>query len=228
MISFTESPHAVNLVFETVKPDGSIRLIVDARPANTFFVPPPRVCLPTPECLSQLLLAPDQDLFVAKTDLDNFYHRIKLPLWLHTYFALPGIRVRELDESVRRDGGLGTHSMDAIVFPCLMSLPMGWSFSVYLAQLAHEYIMYTSGVFSPHRSLTHADKSPWSLDGVRHLVYIDDVVFFGVDRAQVDRQQRAYTAIIKDSGLVVKRTKLVTATADPVKVHETCFKFRCC
>ena len=129
MISFTESPHAVNGVFGTVKPDGSIRLIVDARPANTFFVPPPRVCLPTPECLSQLLLAPDQDLFVAKTDLDNFYHRIKLPLWLHTYFALPGIRVRELDESVRRDGGLGTHSMDAIVFPCLMSLPMGWSFS---------------------------------------------------------------------------------------------------
>ena len=67
-------------------------------------------------------------------------------------------------------------------------------------------------------SLTHADKSPWSLDGVRHLVYIDDVVFFGVDRAQVDRQKRAYTAVIKDSGLVVKRKKLVTATADPVKV----------
>ena len=40
--------------------------------------------------------APANEPFcVAKVDLDNFYHRIRLPEWLQPYFALPPVRAAE-------------------------------------------------------------------------------------------------------------------------------------
>jgi len=30
-------------------------------------------------------------LYVAKVDLDNFYHRLRIPVWMQQYFALPPV-----------------------------------------------------------------------------------------------------------------------------------------
>ena len=55
MIVFSRSAVAVNGLFGVRKPDGSLRLIVDARRANAHFVTPPSVCLASPEALTSVL-----------------------------------------------------------------------------------------------------------------------------------------------------------------------------
>jgi hypothetical protein len=80
MISFTVSPLAVNGIFGVEKDGGaSIRLLLDARPVNSMFVASPPVSLPTPDLVAQLNVPLGTTLYAAKVDLDNFYHRIRLP-----------------------------------------------------------------------------------------------------------------------------------------------------
>jgi len=89
MISFTKQPLAVNGLFGVDKDGGeSIRLIIDARPVNSMFVPSPPVSLPTPDLVSQFDVPRGETLYAAKVDLDNFYHRIRLPALFRitTYF----------------------------------------------------------------------------------------------------------------------------------------------
>jgi hypothetical protein len=54
MIAFTRTPKAVNGVFCTKKSDGRLRMILDARTANSMFVDSPHVDLPGPDTVSAL------------------------------------------------------------------------------------------------------------------------------------------------------------------------------
>ena len=90
MISFTRSPIVINGLFGATKPDGSVRLIIDARPANAWFRQPPSVSLPSPEVFSHFLPSTNSEFLVAKSDLDNYYHRLRLPEWLAFLRAPPG------------------------------------------------------------------------------------------------------------------------------------------
>ena len=68
---------------------GAYRMVIDAQPANRLFADPPRVDLPNPSHLVQMQLPADSPMFVAKSDLSNFYHHLGLPVWLQPFFALP-------------------------------------------------------------------------------------------------------------------------------------------
>jgi hypothetical protein len=65
----------------------SIRLIIDARHVNSMFVPSPPVSLPTPDLVASFEVPTGTTLYAAKVDLDNFYHRIRLPEVWWPYFA---------------------------------------------------------------------------------------------------------------------------------------------
>ena len=69
MLRFTDRPICVNGIFGVTKPDGQTRLILDARPANCWFVDPPHVSLPSPSHLSRLVVPAGQPIWVAKSDL---------------------------------------------------------------------------------------------------------------------------------------------------------------
>lgn len=199
MVGYTRRPRAVNGVFGVPKGDGAIRLIIDARPANDAFVEPPHVELPTPDLLARMAVAADRTLFIAKVDLDNFYHRLRLPDWLCQWFALPAVRAA--DVGVAGDGW---------VYPCCTTLPMGWSHSVYLAQQAHEHFIATHTRFDSRDSITATTDN--RLDRTRHQVYIDDLILVGPDREQLGQQQDDYIDAAERRGLVVKRTKVVRPT----------------
>ena len=96
MINFTDSPRCINGVFAVNKDRDTDRLIIDAQPANRLFVDSPYVSLPNPSHLVQLLVPTDSELFIAKTDLSNFYHHLGLPEWMTPYFALPRLTEEEL------------------------------------------------------------------------------------------------------------------------------------
>lgn len=200
MVEFTTQPKVVCGVFAVPKDDATDRLIIDARPANAVFAEPAAVKLPTPDLLAKLSCDPKRHLFVAKVDLDNFYHRLKLPVSLRPYFALPPVRACDV--------GLGSEfGSDTLVHPCCVTLPMGWSHSVLLAQAAHEEFLTT------RTDLQVRDRITLDTDGrcdrVRHQVYIDDLILFGHDEAEVRRRQDSYVEAITSLGLVVKPSKIV-------------------
>ena len=164
MVSFTSAPMVVNGLFGVGKPDGSMRLIVDARPANACFRLPPKVRLPSPEVLGGLVMQEGRRVFTAKCDLDNFYHRLRVPAWLRPYFALPPVPRHQVAVDESESAGDNTE----MLFPCLTALPMGWSHSVYLAQIAHEHIVYCKRTLCPGLSLSQESGRVWSPAIVRH------------------------------------------------------------
>ncbi len=75
-------PLCVNGFFAVPKDGIKQRLIIDCRRANLFFAPPPKVDLVTPSQLADLILGPDERLWVGKTDIKNMYHSFAMPEWM--------------------------------------------------------------------------------------------------------------------------------------------------
>ena len=145
MLSMTDSPRCINGLFGVPKGDDTTRFILDARPANCYFVRPPKVKLPSPSHLAALRIPHHNPLFVAKLDLSNFYHQLALPEWIRTYFALPAITADELGSMELLDLPAGVREAMLAgqpVYPCCATLPMGFSHSVFIAQAVHENILY--------------------------------------------------------------------------------------
>ena len=92
----------------------SMRLILDARASNGLFIDPPPVTLPTPEMFSELIIPLDDNsgksetLYVGKVDIDNYYHRLRVPDSWTPYFAIPHVRAGDID--------LSGYDPDAIVY----------------------------------------------------------------------------------------------------------------
>ena len=207
MIDFCTEPKAVNGVFGIDKDDHSIRLIIDARPANKLFVESPDVQLPGPDLLAELQAPADQDLFVAKLDIDNFYHRLLLPEWMRPYFALPAVSAQEV----------GLHSrfgMNTLIFPCCRTLPMGWSHAVFVAQSAHEHLLKSVSGFSPEDRITPTTDR--KTDRMRHAVYVDDLAMVGRDEREMRIRQDTYISFFASKGLVAKPSKIIRPSADGV------------
>ena len=201
MLTFTTSPRCVNGLFGVPKGDDQIRLILDARRANCYFVDPPPVELPSPSHLATLRSVSPAPFYVAKLDLSNFYHQLVLPAWLWPYFALPALSMSDLHCLQRRGVSIqcltnGHDGDDASVYPCCTTLPMGFSHSVFLAQSVHEHIIYRCSALNPKDNILNL-LSPL-LDRPVHGCYIDDLFLIGPDRDilddQFDRVLAAYLA----------------------------------
>jgi hypothetical protein len=221
MIAFTTSPRAINGLFGVPKDVDGIRLIIDATPANKLFVPCPHVQLPDPSLLARLCVDKgDRKLWMAKADLESFYHQLLLPEWLQQFFALPGIRKSEMVAA----GLIGVDQFgvrdDFLVYPMCTTLPMGWSHSVFVSQAVHEFVLYHIGKLNPNDNVIHL-KSPL-IDRSLHAVYIDD---FGVLSDTEDGCNRSLNVAITayaTAGLALKMSKLRRTSRDPVQLLGMC------
>jgi hypothetical protein len=207
MVEFTTTPAVINGLFGVPKPDGSIRLIVDGRPSCARFIDSPRVALPTPDLLPRLIVPPGQPLWVAKSDLSDFFYRFRIPTWMQPYFALPGVTSDALGLQSRFGAGV-------TIYPCLSVLAMGWSHSVFLTQTAHEHMLNTRTTLGCDDRITGT--ADLRVDRVRHLVYVDDLIILGLDRAAVLNAQNIYIAAAEALQLPVKPSKVVLPSCDGV------------
>ena len=239
MIAFTQQPLVVNGLFGVPKDGGaSIRLIVDARPVNSMFIESPPVSLPTPDIIASLNVSHGNKLFAAKIDLDNFYHRIRLPPQWWSFFALPAVRAGDI-------GAIG-YAADDMVYPCCKTLPMGFSHAVFIAQAAHEHIIDTRVpllrrearlVRTPYEvstadtitlpnpaaaahtvplctSVLPSPTGDFEINRMRHSVYIDDLNLYHHDPAVMNAAMDQYIAAMAAAQLPAKPSKVVRPTAD--------------
>lgn len=213
MLGFTDAPLAVNGVFAVLKDTDADRLIIDARPANRLFVDSPHVELANPSHLVHLQVPAKARMYTGKSDLSNFYHHLGLPGWMQPFFCLP-----PLDDEELRSLGLDPRTCGGH-FPMCLTLPMGFSHAVYLAQQAHLHVLYSSHAVQEKDNVLHRPcASALSLDEVAHGVVIDDFFLFALDprlaQLAFERVLAAYTA----AGFVVKPSKVVAPTSAAVKV----------
>lgn len=208
MVAFTTTPVVINGLFGVPKPDGNIRLVIDGRPCNSVFIEPPHVQLPTPDLLPRLMVPSGKTLWVAKSDLADFFYRFRMPDWMQPYFALPGILANELgDEYVRRFGAV-------VIYPCLTVLAMGWSHSVLVAQTAHEHLLDTRTRLRSADRITST--SDLHVDRLRHMVYIDDLILLSTDKSDVTSAQEEYIAAAGSANLPTKPSKVIRPSCDGV------------
>ena len=194
-----DRPLVINRIFCVLKPDGTLRIIVDCRGANLVFDLPERVVLPNPSYLAKL--SPEFE-FLCQSDLQNWFHQLLLPVALRCMFGL--MPVTELE--------LGLSASSKLVWPRLRTCPMGWSHSVLIAQTVHQTVLSRAPPVHGSRVLDVMDVDivdplPGPLDAIRFL-FIDDANMFtvlaGVSNQQLDAMLVAYAV----HGFIVKLSKL--------------------
>jgi hypothetical protein len=180
----TKEPLVVNGAFGVRKDGDSLRLIIDARRCNAHFRRPDNPLLPTPAEIARLRVPAGRRLLVAKSDLSNCYHSLKVPLWLRQYFGLPAVTAGEL--------GLAGFPPDTLLWPCLNRLAMGFAPAVLLAQQCTLRLMLDSGFRLS--DLVLPGNVDFGLDRPRAIVYLDDCVWLGLEqhRARMLQQQARY------------------------------------
>jgi hypothetical protein len=217
MISFLSNPKCVNGVFAVKKDASSQRLIIDARPANARFRPPPGVRLPDPSALLQLSIPADETLYVAKNDIKDFYHSILLPEWLIPYFGLPAVSLSELGlPGVVSD----SDSASGVLHPVCLTVPMGWSHAVLVAQIDHEHTLYRNHTLSPkHNLLTMLVFTPSLPDNTAaHAIYIDDGPTFSTSKSLCNADHVSMQECYRENDLQAKLPKCKSATSDAIDV----------
>ena len=200
------------------KKPGKIRLIIDMRKGNCYFLTPDKVELLTPTALAQMTLEPDEIMLMSKADLDNYFYRCWVPEAYQEYFGLPPVRVGDLGlspEEIREHApGAGD---DTILFPAMCVLPMGWSHSPLVAQEAHENLLEEKSELREASRLR--DSKPWGGRRRVHFSYIDDTIVIvigkradlGKLRAECDKMMASALDAYEAGGLPVKAEKVEKA-----------------
>jgi hypothetical protein len=209
MTGMTSAPKAVNGVFAVAKDESTDRVIIDARFANRLFIDSPHVALPGPAHLVQLMVPTDAVMYSGKSDLSNYYHHLGVPEWLQPYLALPPLAPTELSER-----GL---PLDA-AYPMCLTMPMGFSHAVYLAQTVHEFILYRHGLLRQEDSLLSLRSPAVTHSRVIHGIVIDDFFLFSLCRELAERTLQLVLDAYAAAGFVVKQSKVVRPTSTPVKI----------
>ncbi len=113
------------------KKGGKLRLIIDAREVNRCCKPAPSVSPAGPEVLASLECNPDEEFHISLVDIKDCFHRLRLTDEMSDSFALPGGFAR--DFGVQELNGQPIDP-DTWIYPACACVPMGFSWSVFLAQ----------------------------------------------------------------------------------------------
>ena len=155
LLGFSRVPRArIGTFFVWKKGREKMRLILDAREASRIFRDPPGVQLLSAEGLASFQVEssgvpavglPDSlaslMLHFQTADVDNCFHRLRLPAWLRPFFCWPSVTLRELGVAAADADLCGPLAdLDEPLFPTAISLPMGFSWSLCWAQRCGEWV----------------------------------------------------------------------------------------
>jgi hypothetical protein len=114
-------------IFQVLKKNGRGRLVVNAKPVNKYFKPPPKMQIPPIHDIISYIMSNE---VAATADARAFFYQIPLAEQLRPYF---GVRSSK--------GGRG-----AVFQSAFTVLPMGWSWAPALAQHVANIVVGSSGM----------------------------------------------------------------------------------
>ena len=122
--------------------------------------------------LARLELPPELQLHVAQADVDNCFHRMRMPTEMHRWFSLP--RISAASHGGRKNWR-AVFSMTTPIFPFLETLPLGFAWSLFFAQSAHEAtVEEQAGLSAADRIGDFAPARRLKSGGVSHLQNVDN------------------------------------------------------
>ncbi|CAE8608177.1 unnamed protein product [Polarella glacialis] len=204
MIRFTDRARSLITPFFVVKKNGKLRLVLDCRAVNRMFKRPPSVAMAAGYSWSQVEIPAGETLYVAQSDIKDYFYSLSLPEELREYFGLPAIPTRFLQEwGIPFEHG-GSCDNEGFVCPIMTVVPMGWSWAMWIAQRAHQHqAMLGSQVPFSHIIVDGAPVPDLSDGSPVLLPYADNLNVAGIDRARVQAANDAAVARLREVGLIV-------------------------
>ena len=96
MINFIAHPQDLACPFFVPKKNKRLRLVLDCRSVNERFQPPPNLLMAAGATWANLELPEEATMFVAQSDIRDYFYSLGLPEELQPFFALPAIPVEAM------------------------------------------------------------------------------------------------------------------------------------
>lgn len=186
--------------FFLAKNSGELRLIVDCGQLNQMIRCPPKTHLATSAAFCGVAIPDGQGLLYASHDVDDCFYQVCIPAHLSKYLGLRPVRA--VDVGVTDVDGM-YFSPHTMIVPMLSVLPMGFSFALHWAQMAHENILVRSGAFGREQFLVDFKPPPDLSNQVGGLVYVDNGVFASCIPGFSGDAQGTAAAVLVEAGLPV-------------------------
>jgi hypothetical protein len=214
MIDFTDHPADLVTPFFVRKKNNRLRFILDCRQVNRRFQSPPPLALAAGSSWSNLVMPEKGTLYVAQSDIKDYFYSLALPEQLQPLFCLPPIPCHlveawNVDPKLRFGSGVNGQ-----LWPRLRVVPMGWSWAMYLSQRIHQNLVLESTGLDPSRLLIDGVPPP-SLEGgeVAIIPYADNLNVAGLDQDRVQHVKDTVVAKLRATGFRVHEELDATDTA---------------
>lgn len=215
MLQFTSQPKDMACPFFVNKKNGRQRLVMDCRAINQRFRAPPLLKMAAGSSWSHVEIPAGKSLYIAQSDIKDYFYSIPLPEELQQFFCLPSIPARCLREwGVPHHHG-GDVNVEGLAFPMFVVTPMGWSWAMYWAQRIHSYQAALGAGLGPGREVFDGAPCP-SLDGPEPimLAYADNLNVVGTDCEAVQRAKDSAVAHLRSLGFVIHEELDATSSAN--------------
>ncbi|CAE8634396.1 unnamed protein product [Polarella glacialis] len=204
MLDFCE--HAGGLVtpFFVIKKGGKLRLIFDCRTVNLRFKKAPKIAMGSGSSWASLEVAEGEQLWIAQSDIKDYFYSLALPAALAQFFCLPSIDASLLTEW-GVPGALGGFSnYQRRCYPRLRVVPMGWSWAMWIAQRAHQFQALIGAGLNQDRLLVDGRPAPNLKDGTPIILpYCDNLNIAGTNRELVQQAKEGAVKRLREVGFLV-------------------------
>ena len=204
MLSFTAQPLEIVPPFFVRKKNGRLRLILDCRAVNLRFKRPPPLALGAGTSWAQVSLPVGEKLFVAQSDIKDYFYSLALPAELQRYFCMPAVSLSML-QALGISDDLDMHcDSEGLVFPMLRVIPMGWSWAMWLSQRVHQHLCLEASGLDISRVVVEGKAAPDISDGEVILIpYADNLNVAGIDECRVQLIKNQIVAELRRVGFRV-------------------------
>ena len=214
MFDFTLRPGDLVTPFFVVKKNGRLRFILDCRGVNKRFRDPPPLALAAGSTWSQLEVPSGEHLYVAQSDIRDYFFSLELPPDLQHLFCLPPISMQYLRDWGIAMPGDGLVDSSGWVWPRCRVIPMGWSWAMYIAQRVHQNVCLEASSLDTSRLLVEGRPAPDLSEGEVVLIpYADNLNVAGTDQQRVQQVKEEIVARLRHHGFRVHEETEATTLA---------------
>ena len=224
--TYTQDPQCeVGVFFVWKSSKTKLRMITDARAPNRMFRDPPGVSLMTGEGLGRFEVECEDtvfasyeamsalSVFVGLSDVRDCFHRMRVPAWLARYFAWRPVKASVVGLTGEHVDGKLLQSSD-LVWPCPGSLCQGFSWSLYFAQRANEFIAGGVDPLADAR-LANDRGGPVVLKvGRSFYVYVDNLGVISTDEARVQAAMQSLEDTFNGMSLQLHKSEVSEGEAE--------------
>lgn len=204
MVDFTQRPGDIVTPFFVAKKSGKLRFILDCRAVNQRFRDPPPLALAAGSSWSQLQVDSKQKLYVAQSDIRDYFFSLAMPEELKRLFCLPPISDKWLQTWGMQVPADGLVDSEGWVWPRCRIVPMGWNWAMYLSQRVHQNICLEASKLPTSRLLVEGRPAPELDSGEVVLIpYADNLNVAGTSMERVQQVKDSIVDRLRHHGFRV-------------------------